>query len=219
MSDTNFSKPEWPQPEEDMSPSRYEAPEEEVAYNAHTDAPEENGKSATPLVIISLIIGFGIGWFAAGGDGATPKGVVIDDTEKDEQTEMVDTKNDDTTIEPPAAPIAVNVSVKDQFAGDRVIIDRLSLPVKSWVAVYEDNEAGEPGKILGARRFEAGDHAGVSVELLRNTVLDGKNFVIVHADDGDADFEKFEDVAVTNSDGSIFSVPFMTTLGSPRGSE
>ena len=85
-------------------------------------------------------------------------------------------------------PNVAKVVVTDQSAGNMVAIGAVDMPVNGWVVVHEDR-AGVPGNILGAQRFDAGSYVGGQVELMRGTVSGGRYYVMIHADDGDKQFD------------------------------
>lgn len=223
-------KPVWPSGAETGSDARFETPREETTFHAHEDhgdAPK--GGRGTSLVVISLIIGFGIGWFSAGGDA--PKGTGTENENGNATTtEEVVLENEgvvaeteeetvsEETVEPNEfgvqleVPAGTTIRVSDQFAGDGVIVDSLELKRNGWVAVYEDRGDGKPGNILGAQRFEKGIYTQSRVVLQRPTVAGATYFVRIHADDGDLDFEfKTVDVPLTDTSGNAFTVSFKTT--------
>src|SRR3989344_1211752 len=56
----------------------------------------------------------------------------------------------------PIVPTGQNsVVALPQSAGETVMLSALTLSTSAWVAIHEDSE-GEPGRVLGARRFEPG---------------------------------------------------------------
>ncbi|MBI2056098.1 MAG: hypothetical protein HYT37_01855 [Candidatus Sungbacteria bacterium] len=102
------------------------------------------------------------------------------------------------------------IAMNEQAAGMSVAVANVSLPVSGWVAIHED-AGGKPGKILGARRFEKGTHAGV-VELLRKTE-DGKAYyAMLHADDGDRLFDAKKDMPMKDVSGAAVMAKFNTDL-------
>lgn len=230
-------KPVWPTNSEgESSVTRFESPREETTH-AREDVAAPKGGGSTTLVIISLIIGFGIGWFSAGGDTNMSTPAMDDDTATTtneivagENTEVVtDTEGTtdatDDTVDPNEfgvrleVPAGTTVRVSDQFAGDSVLVDSLELKRSGWVTVYEDRGDGQPGNILGARRFEKGVYTQALVILQRQTNANQTYFIRIHADDGDDDFEfKTEDVPLVDTSGQAFTVSFKTTsVESPRG--
>ena len=223
-------KPVWPTGADTGSNARYESPREETTFNAQNGDEAPKGGRGTSLVVISLIIGFGIGWFSAGGDA--PKGDMNTETETATTTEEVVLENEGTvtetestneetvseTVEPNEfgvqleVPAGTTIRVSDQFAGDGVIVDSLELKRNGWVVIYEDRGDGKPGNILGAQRFETGIYTQARVALQRPTEVGSTYFVRIHADDGDVDFEfKTVDVPLTDSSGNAFTVSFKTS--------
>ena len=99
------------------------------------------------------------------------------------------------------------LNVVDQPAGDSTLIAKLTLALPAWVAIHEDME-GEPGRVLGARRFDPGMYSGESVELLRATLPQGLYYAMLYADDGDRQFDLKKDVQVKDISGK----PVMTSF-------
>lgn len=99
-------------------------------------------------------------------------------------------------------------SVIDQSAGGVVYISQLVFVEESWIAIREDNN-GDLGNILGARRYPAGTHTG-AVELLRNTESGQTYYAVVYIDDGDKIFNHKKDVLLTDEAGSATAAIFRT---------
>lgn len=104
-----------------------------------------------------------------------------------------------------------SVSVNDQIAGDRVLLETITLQSSGWVVVHEDME-GSLGNALGARRFDPGTYADGYVELLRNTETDKLYYVVLYADDGDKEFNIKTDMQIKNTSGALILDTFHTIL-------
>lgn len=80
----------------------------------------------------------------------------------------------------------------DQMAGDVVVVEEAQTDASVWLAVRENN--GELlGRILGARRIDAGEVMGLTIELLRPTTANLMYAVVMYKDDGDGLFDnKFD---------------------------
>ncbi len=102
-----------------------------------------------------------------------------------------------------------SLSVSDQAAGNTVNVSLAVLENAAWVAIHEDN-AGKPGKILGAQMFQAGTHSG-TVELLRGTTAGGTYYAMIHADGGDHVFDAAKDAPVKDVDGNPVMAKFTAT--------
>ena len=102
-----------------------------------------------------------------------------------------------------------SIAVHNQPSGDMVSIDSISSEQGVWVAVHED-EAGKPGRILGAQLFLAGNHSGV-VELLRATAENKIYYAMLHRDDGDHVFDAAKDLPIKNADGNPAMARFTAT--------
>lgn len=98
-----------------------------------------------------------------------------------------------------------SVNVVDQSAGKSAVIQSISLSKLAWVAIRDKN-----GWILGAERLEAGDHANVTVTLLRATMAGTSYEAVLYVDDGDRAFDLHKDSLVMKSDGSAVSAAFLT---------
>ena len=99
------------------------------------------------------------------------------------------------------------VVVNDQEAGKVVFVSSLNISGSTWVAIHEDLE-GEPGRILGARRYDAGISSG-DVELLRPTVKGGVYYALLYADDGDRQFDSKLDPQVKDESGKTVMASFV----------
>jgi len=97
---------------------------------------------------------------------------------------------------------ANSVQTPDQPAGLRVILDSISVDQNSWVAVHEDMNGSVSPVILGAARFDGGDYTDEVVNLLRNTEESNTYYVVIHADDGDKEFNPENDTPITGSQGT-----------------
>lgn len=92
------------------------------------------------------------------------------------------------------------VLVRDQAAGNSVIVATARFAESGgWVVIHEDRD-GKPGNILGAQFYQKGETKDGAVGLLRPTVK-GVYYAMLHRDDGDRQFDFTTDSPVTNSDG------------------
>jgi len=152
--------------------------------------------------LLALLVGFGGGWYWFGGSKEEPLS-----EEEAFFEEEVGNRNEDAgaSFLPPAslpgASIKNAVSAGDQPAGNVVGFATATLEEGSWVVVHEDM-GGQPGKILGARRFAAGTHVGGIVELLRPTIKGGGYYVMLHQDNGDKQFDHVTDLPIRDAGGS-----------------
>lgn len=102
------------------------------------------------------------------------------------------------------------IAVSDQAPGVKVAVSFVTLSQDGWIVVHEERE-GQPGNILGARRFSAGANQSGGVELLRRTE-DGKvYFAMLHADDGDRKFDHTKDLPITDPQGNVVLMRFVAT--------
>ncbi len=104
----------------------------------------------------------------------------------------------------------------NQAPGVEISIAELSLPEEGWVVIYEDR-GGVPGNALGARRFDSGVYAYISVGVLRPTLPGGLYYAVIHSDDGDKQFNLDNDFPVRDEEGAPFMIPFRTTTVGTAG--
>lgn len=155
----------------------------------------EKPKVATGTLValaIGLLVGFGVGWYSRQARSSPtaflPPGV----------SEIDNFGNLDQAAAPAATILTVEprLSVANQPAGSRVLVSKVSLGERSWLAVRDDQN-GAPGWILGAKRLEPGDHDEAVIELLRPTVAGRSYFIFIYRDDGDMAFDHTKDILTT----------------------
>ncbi|HEY4498272.1 MAG TPA: hypothetical protein VJA63_01420 [Candidatus Paceibacterota bacterium] len=83
---------------------------------------------------------------------------------------------------------ADRVSVVDQPARDRVVVENIVLKEPGYVVIYGD-AGGMPGEMLGNGELIVGRHKNVVVFLNREVKQGETLYVILHRDDGDGGFE------------------------------
>ena len=166
------------------------------------------GKIATAL-IIGLIVGFVAGVFWQN-RRISP---ITDDTDKTEESEKISEKGatDDVkssgiggfkTVVTEPATSTVRLVLKNQIAGDKVVVEEAAVNVPTWIAVREDT-AGKPGNILGAQKVFSGVSRDVVVELLRPTVPSAKYHTLLYLDAGSPAFNYREDILIQNVDATF----------------
>ncbi len=101
------------------------------------------------------------------------------------------------------------LSIENQHAGPGVLLKEVGLADGGWVVVHE-GDGGAPGKILGARRLDAGKYEAISVELLRETLPGGTYYAMLHGDDGDKEFDFNKDFPIRNDLGEVIMSDFET---------
>lgn len=104
------------------------------------------------------------------------------------------------------------VVAENQAAGPEISVKEIFLADGGWVVAREETE-GRTGKILGARRLDAGRYENIEIELLRQTLLGQKYYVVLHGDDGDKEFDFNMDFPIRNDAGEIIMKDFRTVLG------
>ncbi len=168
-----------------------------------------SGKIITAL-IIGLLVGFAMGVFwqsrrtdatplkdslmASAKDSADIAETSSNIVEKETAVSILDMLKKTSEISS-ASVTSTGVTVKDQEAGAKVVIESVSASETLWLAVREEKD-GKLGNILGASKVFAGKGENVSVELLRPTVIGGTYRVVVYRDVGTSDFNYKEDVLV-----------------------
>ena len=105
------------------------------------------------------------------------------------------------------SPLSSNkILIRDQPVGNEVRVESVMLEKSAWVAIHEDRD-GHPGNILGAQLYPAGTTALSTIELLRPTAK-GIYYAMLHADDGDRQFDYEKDAPMTGG-GSPIMVRFI----------
>jgi hypothetical protein len=148
------------------------------------------------LLVLGIIIGFLIAYTYLNKDS---------ENIMDEETDLK-MKEESQEIQ------GYELRVSDQFFGEHVLIDHLSLKDTVWVAIYEDRN-GKPGNILGAKVFDAGEYENQQIELLRATQGESTYYTILHFDDGDRKFDFTKDLELME-DGKMIQRVFRTHSGS-----
>jgi len=198
-------------------------------FNAFNPEPEvEKGRWFTGPTFTTFLIGLAVGFAAHSFWVGTPssEGDVLAEGDvtpnAEEQTAALgDAENNDSLLggflgdkkkEPTAVSAGENILVvSNQPAGEKVVVSMVSVGMNGWVAVHEGATDGTMGNVLGARRFDAGKYFGETVELLRGTVEDKTYFVVLHADNGDKEFDYKAEMPVKDTDGNFVSGTFIAT--------
>lgn len=103
------------------------------------------------------------------------------------------------------------ILVNDQGPGMKVEMAMTTLAQESWIAIHEDRD-GQPGNILGAQLFSAGQSQKGTVELLRQTQEGQVYYAMLHADDGDRKFDHTKDLPQEDSQGNVILMRFVATV-------
>lgn len=103
--------------------------------------------------------------------------------------------------------------VKDQPAGDAVVVSEVNFDEKVWVVIYEEREgrANEIGNILGAARIHP-EAASGTVELVRSTIPGKTYFAVLHENQGGTSFDHKKELPLMSDDGKsiLYAVSFQT---------
>jgi hypothetical protein len=157
--------------------------------------------------IIGLLVGVGGYWLIASQNNHVSPELTMNE-EDGTSSEVVTIQGDN------------GVLVNNQVPGSSVLINQVLLKGPGWVAIHDDVN-GQPGRILGARLFDAGSANGI-VQLLRNTVNGKSYFAVIHTDDGNyKNFTPKTDKVLTGSNGEIIMTKFEATTSpvpTPEGS-
>jgi len=161
------------------------------------------------IFVLGLLLGIGSTWLWFTRDTDQ----VAQNADIQQETGMVGDDEDSSLVSENGISGVVteggySVSVSDQFPGLNVELEKVVFAESGWAAVYEDNN-GEPGNILGARRFDAGESTG-TIQLLRAMEEDLLYYVILHLDDGDRQFDFKKDNQILNVEGSRVEAMFKT---------
>ncbi len=106
-----------------------------------------------------------------------------------------------------------SVTVDDQLPGNSVVVKDVKLRKAGWVAIHEVAD-GQPGRVLGAQWFPAGESTG-TVALLRPTVDAGTYFAVLHTDDSPNEGRIFDpkvNVVMVDDAGEPIMAQFLTTV-------
>lgn len=103
-----------------------------------------------------------------------------------------------------------SVIVHNQPAGASVAISQVDLKNGGWVAIQEDTN-GQPGVILGAAYFDAGQTLNGIVPLLRPTTASTSYLAVIHTDDGTKPrtFNYHTDTILNDSAGNPIDASFI----------
>ncbi len=179
-------------------------------------------KKVIAVAVIFFVIGFGVSWLIFGrGKGTAPQGEEVAEEKTGEETKEM--KEGESMAEKNGQGAAAllgtiaggsGIAADDQEFGARAHIAKVVLAGQAWVAIHEDKD-GAPGRILGARRFPAGEHSG-AVDLLRATAPGSVYYAVIHQDDGDGTFDSAKDAPVRDGAGNYVMARFTTHSAAPN---
>lgn len=101
------------------------------------------------------------------------------------------------------------IDVENQLPGDEVMVSSVFIDQMGWVTVRE-NERGNLGNVLGARRLDEGNNFSVVVPLQRNTEPGQIYHITLYIDDGDRQFDIENDLLVFTEEGELVVSSFKT---------
>ena len=180
------------------------------------------------IASVAFVFGFGLAWlsFRAQDAGKLGKGdedgaifeerngKVSSENQNDKTAETAETaEKEEKTATPPALQ-SFSLTVLNQAPGKSVFVDEIFTDGPLWVVIIENNN-GEPGNILGAGLFDAGETAGV-VELLRGTVEGGAYYAGLYNEDSNLPtnrvFDLEKDLPLSDRNGDIIYAEFKTSV-------
>ncbi len=204
----------WSTPNQNQNQKPSTAPQK-PAMPAQAVLPPTGPKSDTPKYVGMIVLGVIVGVLGAWAFASIRSGSTASNATSTEQSATSMAATDATS----SMALGVNTNSlgamtddgltisSPQKAGPTVAIDKAVVSAPTWVVVYEDN-AGQPGRALGATLFFPGNPTG-SVNLLRATVV-GKSYLAAkQLDNGDRQFSLHTDQFVTEN-GKVQWVTFTT---------
>jgi len=181
------------------------------------------------MFLIGAVVGFGVNevFFNDSGDNLTTNEggnvEIVDSTDildeilggTNDQTATISDTLDDLNKSAPSAIVTGDsvLIVSNQSSGNEVIVSMISLEMNGWITIRDDRGDGEPGNILGARRFDIGKYFGEKIELLRDTLEGKKYFVVLHSDDGIEGFDFKTEIPVKDTSGKMIIAEFIAIGG------
>lgn len=169
-----------------------------------------------------IIVGFSICYFWLGGRNPVVERELVADIREESGNPNNPAKDADnarrTGVESETSAMRIGenaVAVLEQKPGMTVFVSLVAFGESGWLAIHDSND-GAPGRILGARRLQSGEHSQVTVELLRGTE-DGHNYIaVLHSDDGDGVFDYAKDTPLIGFDGNPITMEFEVSTNAPE---
>ncbi len=153
--------------------------------NQNTSGRAGNYWPTVAMVVVAAAVGFVVG-------RGTVNDAGLASVSKSGVEEMIgideDTKINIVTGDEKMSASENSVAVKNQTAGNKVVIDKLALTKEVWIAIHDVLPTG-PGWILGAQKFPVGNYEKFEVNLLRSTEPGKKYVAMLHISSGDEKFE------------------------------
>ena len=178
-----------------------------------TEGTEGNKMNSKSQLVIVFLIGFLLGLLIGPTFmGDAPNGDVAVDEQADvtgENNGLGDANDANTSPTTPQEPGANSIVASDQLAGERVVVDSVTLAQGGWAVVHESNE-GAVANALGAQRFDEGSYENIYVDLLRNTETGNTYFVILYSDNGDGEFSLDTDFPLVETGETMIYTTFQT---------
>ncbi|MEX0933655.1 MAG: hypothetical protein WD003_00100 [Candidatus Paceibacterota bacterium] len=157
-------------------------------------------------LLVGSIVGLGVGIVISTN---TPSEKEVNEEKLQEEGDKEDTAQKEAVT---ALSSGENILVvNSQRAGEHVIVSMIALDRSGWVAVHEVLDNKPSPVILGAARFGAGKHFGEKINLLRATQAETFYMLVLHADDGDSEFDFKKEIPVADEKGEILAEEFFVT--------
>ena len=161
--------------------------------------PQESNQKTIIIATIAFIVGFALAWFIS----ANKTGI--------DSTAMKGEQSDTSEEVMTAASTTPNfISVKNQAAGLKVVLEKAAFETAGWVVIHEEDNSA-PGRILGAQLFDAGTWADGTVDLLRGTLAGQSYYAVLHSENGDRAFDPKTDTPILGADGTPVLSKFSAT--------
>jgi len=160
-------------------------------------------------VVLGFMFGFGSAWIWIDRNTSGIAGDIAEDLDKEDPEENIE-DGIPTESETSVNNFSDILIINNQPAGAKVIVDKAVFEDYGWVVIYED-EAGEPGNILGAQLFDPLIGTSGHVELLRSTFAGNSYYAILQLDNGNRQFDYQDDLVLRDSEsGKIIITKFKT---------
>ncbi len=108
------------------------------------------------------------------------------------------------------------IDMNDQFPGNVVYINTVTVANPSWVVIQSDN-SGQPGAVIGSAEYKAGMNPGGKLTLSQAMVDGGTYYAVIYTNDGSGKFSAATDKPLTDSSGNIVMKVFHATTSAGAG--
>jgi hypothetical protein len=151
-------------------------------------------KAIIITIIIVLLILVGVYFFTR-----TPSEQTLDQTEN----EIIQDPNQGITV---GDINSINVTNQNPDSIS-ILIDYASLQAPGFIVIHQVNTQGEPGTIIASSNIlSPGEHR--SVPIIVTTTPDTSYIAMLHADDGNNNFDPQFDPPLTDNNGNVVMITF-----------